>query len=108
MKNIFDGSDEPLTYGQALVLLAERVPGFSEVDRRAVTDTIRAEHDLVLPEPDRPAYTDPRDAELAELRKFRDAKLLAEAKAKHDAELAELLAFKAKADAEAAEKAAQS
>ena len=55
MFNPFDGSDRPLSYGQALVLCAERVSWPDEILARKVVDAIRAEHGLTLPAPDEPS-----------------------------------------------------
>jgi multidrug efflux pump subunit AcrA (membrane-fusion protein) len=60
--NPFDGSDRPLSYGQALVLCAERVSWPDEILARKVVDAIRAEHGLTLPAPDEPTIADPKIA----------------------------------------------
>ena len=62
MFNPFDGSDRPLSYGQALVLCAERVSWPDEILARKVVDAIRAEHGLTLPAPDEPTIADPKIA----------------------------------------------
>lgn len=72
----FDGTKEPLSYGEALVELAKRVPFGTEEQAREVVESIQREHDLLPPEPDPEseeaaalaAGADPRDAELKRLR----------------------------------------
>jgi len=102
--NLFDGSDSPLTYEQALVLIAERIAWPSEEYQREIVSAIRKATNLVLPEPDRPTFQDPKDelidgqnrelaaaqAELAELRKAKRQREQAEKLAAAQAELAEL------------------
>lgn len=66
--NLYDGSDDPLAYGQALVILAQR-PGLfaNESEQRAVVAAIQGEHGLTPPEPDAVANpSDPRDVTLRE------------------------------------------
>jgi hypothetical protein len=64
----FDGTDEPLSYGQALVEIASRMPFGAEAQRAEVVEAIQREHGLYT-EPEAPeAEPDPRDAELEQLR----------------------------------------
>lgn len=72
MSLLFDGEDKPLTYGQALVALAQQVSWPTEKHRAEVVRAIQTEHDLVPAEPDRKTlYNDPRDLTLAD----QDAKI---------------------------------
>lgn len=72
----FDGTKDPLEYGQALVELAKRVPFGSEEERAEVVHAIQDNHGLLPPEPDPEeeeaaalaAGADPKDAELRRLR----------------------------------------
>lgn len=65
--NLYDGSDEPLSYGQALVLLASRPGVFSnEEQQTAIVRAIQAEHGLTPPEPD--ALVNPADSRDVTLR----------------------------------------
>lgn len=67
MSLLFDGEDKPLTYGQALVALAQQVSWPTEKHRAEVVRAIQTEHDLVPAEPDRKTlYNDPRDLTLAQ------------------------------------------
>jgi ATPase subunit of ABC transporter with duplicated ATPase domains len=94
----FDGSPDPLTYGQALVEIATRIAWGHEAQGIEVTRAIQAEHGILPPDPDL-NYADPvygtlaaQDAEIAEL-KARIAKNDAEkAQADKDAELESLRA----------------
>lgn len=54
----YDGSDEPLTYGEALVETARRAPWGSEAERAEILEVIQREHGLYQ-EPDR--SEDPED-----------------------------------------------
>jgi hypothetical protein len=66
MSKLFDGTDEPLTYGQALVAIAERLSWQSEAHQKEVVLAIQTEHDIV-PVEDKPRSlaNDPRDLTLA-------------------------------------------
>jgi hypothetical protein len=82
MLNALDGSEEPVTYGQALAAMAERVPWGSEAARNAARDAILKEHDMYVepPKPDDPhaAFVQEADAErerlAAELKTLREEK----------------------------------
>lgn len=96
-----DGSPEPLTYGEALVAIAQKIAWGSEAIAYEVVRTIQTEHDIVPPDPDKPAFTDPRDAtlvaqeaELAELRAEKARRQAEDQKAANERELAELRAEK--------------
>lgn len=67
MKNLFDGSDDELTAGQALVLIARNssLPTYTEAEQRQLVRAIEKEYDLVPPDPE-PRYADPKDRELVE------------------------------------------
>ncbi len=94
----FDGSTDPITYGQALVEVALLAGWNSEEHRNEAVRAIQAEHGLLPPDPD-VTYTDPvygtlaaQDQEIAEL-KAQIAKNNAEKEqAAKDAELTELRA----------------
>ena len=97
--SVFDGSDDPATFGEVLVYMAERIPWGTEHQKTAAMRVIRAEFDMTLPEPEVPRdLQDSRDntirsqeAELAELRKRVElAELRKQAvEAERDAERAE-------------------
>jgi hypothetical protein len=80
MTNIFDGSDEPLSYQQAFVMMAQQISWPTEAIQTQVVRAIQAEKGLLPPEPDHIRnYADPRDVtlrqqddELAALRKQLD------------------------------------
>lgn len=64
--NVFDGSDEPLTFGQALCEIVQRVSWQTEEHQRQALRAVQEEFDLVPPDPDPVAvYNDPRDITLA-------------------------------------------
>lgn len=95
----FDGSPDPLSYGQSLVEIASRVSWPSEAHATEAIRAIQAEHDILPPDPDVVALTDPRDADLAakdaELDKLRAdlaARQKKDAEAAKDAEIAALKA----------------
>lgn len=90
--SLFDGGPDDLTYGQALLEIADRISWPTELHKRAALRAIQIEHDLVPPDPDVIALTDPRDAELAELRASVAKLRAAEATAAKDAEFARLQA----------------
>lgn len=63
MSKYIDGSDEPATYGQALVWLAENASYGDAVLKAEIVGAIQKEHNLVPPKPV-PVYADPRDQTL--------------------------------------------
>ena len=102
MSKYIDGSDEPATYGQALVVIAEFLPITPEGLRLEVIRAVQTEHDLV-PAEVTPVYQDSRDqtisqyeTELVELRRQKAARELAD---KEAADLVELEQLRAERDA---------
>lgn len=87
----YNGTDDELSYGEALVALAERVTWRTEDEQREVVTAIQKEHGIyvepeVIPDPEAIA----REKELAKLRED-NAKLKAAAEAREkEAELAKL------------------
>jgi hypothetical protein len=76
MSKLFDGTDEPLTYGAALVAMATQISWPTEEHQKEVVRAIQREKDLLPPEPDVVDTGDARDitlraqdAELEQLRK---------------------------------------
>jgi hypothetical protein len=99
VSKLFDGSDDDLTYGQALVELAKVGLFRTEQHRDEVVRAIQVEHDLVPPEPDVIAnLSDPRDitlrnqdAEIAALKaELERRNQAAEREAANAAQIAEL------------------
>lgn len=69
MSTLYDGDpNTPLTYGQALVLLAQQVAWPTSEARDEVVRAVQTEHDLLPPEPDEDPTEDDQDRELRELR----------------------------------------
>ena len=103
--SVFDGSKDPLGYGEALVQVALVASWGSDARRNEVVRAIQAEHDILPPEPDAPVYTDPRDATLvaqtAELETLRKEKAERDAADKATAQQAEIDQLKADAAAAA-------
>lgn len=64
MSKLFDGSDDELTYEQALVLMAEQISWPQEAIQVQVVTAIRKAKNLSLPEPDLPPTMDERDKAL--------------------------------------------
>lgn len=90
----FDGSDEDLTYGAALVEVAQRASYPTEAHRNDVVRAIQAEHGLLPPEPD-PTTGEIEEEADRKLRELRAAK----ARRERDAEIAALEAEAAAAEA---------
>ena len=75
--SVFDGSDDPATFPEVLLCMAERIPWGTEHQKVASMRVIRQEFGMTIPEPEVPKdLQDSRDntirnqdAELAELRK---------------------------------------
>jgi hypothetical protein len=61
MSLLFDGSEDELTYEQALVLMAEQISWPKESTQVQVVTAIRKAKNLALPEPDLPPTMDDRD-----------------------------------------------
>lgn len=97
--SVFDGSDDELTYAEALLAIAERVSWGTEHQKIAAMRAIQREFDMVPPEPAVPTHLQDsrditlrnQDTELAELRKRLDAAELRKqvAEAERDAVQAE-------------------
>lgn len=94
----YDGTPEPLTYGEALVAIATKLGGgwVSDEERDEAIDAIKDHHGIAVVKAT-PVYQDARDqtisqyeAELAEARAWKASKLQAERDAADLAELEEL------------------
>ncbi len=94
----FDGSTDPITYGQALVEVALLAGWNSEEHRNEAVRAIQAEHGLLPPDPD-VTYTDPvygtlaaQDQEIADLKAQLAQTAAEKAQLEKDAELESLRA----------------
>lgn len=75
--SVFDGSDDDLTFAEALLAIAERTPWATEHQKTAAKRAIQQEFDMVPPEPEVPKHLQDsrdvtirnQDTELVELRK---------------------------------------
>jgi len=98
----FDGSDEKLDYGHALLEVVERCSWPSEAHRDEVRAALAAEHNIAIVAAT-PAYQDSRDQTISqyedELVQLRKEKAERERQAKEAADLAELEALRAERDA---------
>jgi hypothetical protein len=106
----FDGSGEPLKYGHALAMLADKASWGSEEQRREVIDAILKEHGLwvepVAPDDPHAAFVFETNKELRELRELA-AKLQADKDARDQADevaklKAQIAGFESGSDAPAA------
>lgn len=80
----FDGTKEPLSYGQALCIAVAAIPLGSEERNREVLRAIQTEHNLLPPDPD---IAVDEDAELHALRQRKADKDRSDEKARLRAEL---------------------
>ncbi len=102
MKNLFDGSDDELKPGQAILLMARQISWPTEAHQSQICRALEKEFGLETPDPE-PTYADPKDQAYEEKNKeLQDARaevarLKRAAQEKSDAD--ELARLRAEADA---------
>lgn len=106
--SLFDGSDNELTYPEALIEIAQRVSWATEAHQVQVVHALRKHFDMLPEAPEKPYYADARDQTIsnyeAELERLRKAEKQREADA---AELEQLRKEKADSEAKASGKKAE-